>query len=193
MSKLINVEISSQIITCGNGFIPYQRNGPARYMVCTNATKDVIFAPLLPKGLTFIEGVIKGSPIGYFDRLRIRVTSGEASGYFYISCKESKGISYVANDRLTSVDAGFDRQTIYTNIPFTPIRFYTDCEYTKFTIHPELKDGLSFDEDLGLINGIYTGNEQSVEYTITAVYKDQTASTVIVLDYKSRNSFFQMM
>ena len=83
------------------------------------------------------------------------------------------------------MDAGFERQTIYTNVPFTPIRFYTDSEYKKITISPKLVDGLTFDEDLGQITGVYTGKEQTVEYTVTAVYNDQKASTVIVLDYKS--------
>ena len=91
------------------------------------------------------------------------------------------------------VDAGFDRLTIYTNIAFTPIRFYTDSEYKKITIYPKLTDGLSFDEDLGQISGVYTGKEQVVEYTVTAVYNDQTASTVIVLEYKSRSNYYQMM
>lgn len=63
----------------------------------------------------------------------------------------------------------------------------------KITIYPKLTDGLSFDEDLGQISGVYTGNEQVVEYTVTAVYNDQTASTVIVLEYKSRSNYYQMM
>ena len=107
--------------------------------------------------------------------------------------RERRRLIYIANDRLTKVDAGFDRQTIYTNIAFTPIRFYTDSEYKKITIYPKLTDGLSFDEDLGQISGVYTGKEQVVEYTVTAVYNDQTASTVIVLEYKSRSNYYQMM
>ena len=162
-------------------------------MVCTNATSDATFNPLLPKGLTYIEGIIKGSPIAYFDRFRIQITSGGLNGYFYISCYCFGQTWYIANDRLTKVDAGFDRQTIYTNIAFTPIRFYTDSEYKKITMYPKLTDGLSFDEDLGQISGVYTGKEQVVEYTVTAVYNDQTASTVIVLEYKSRSNYYQMM
>ena len=58
---------TSQVITCGSGNTPYQTNGEPRYYTCTNVTGGATFKPSLPKGLTFVEGVIKGGMIPKID------------------------------------------------------------------------------------------------------------------------------
>ena len=59
----------------------------AQYIVCDDFLKDVTFEPALPKGLSFIDGVVKGSPEGYFDRFKIKIISKENTGFFYINCR----------------------------------------------------------------------------------------------------------
>ena len=61
------------------------------YYVCDDFVKDVTFEPALPKGLTVIDGIIKGIPEGYFDRFRIKIKSGENVGFFYISGRVGLG------------------------------------------------------------------------------------------------------
>ena len=84
------------------------------------------------------------------------------------------------------MDAGFTKQTIYINTPFAPIRFYTDSDFSEFSISPEMSDGMKFDTDIGVLTGIYTGAAKSVVYTVKAMYKGEEASTTFTIDYKGR-------
>lgn len=182
--RVINTGAVSQLITCGNGFIPYEQNGPAKYMVCDNVTDDTRFVPGLPKGLTFIQGIIKGSPVDFFDKKRISVLTDHGTGYFYISCMFEWVHPTVASPSLTTVSAGMSKQVIYVNTPFSPIRFYTNCDVEGYEIAPAVSDGLSFDTTLGVLSGIYQGNEKTQEYTVTAKYKETMADTVITIEFK---------
>ena len=186
---VIAIGAVGQLITCGNGFIPYQQNGPDKYMVCDNVTDDTRFVPGLPKGLTFIQGIIKGSPVQRFDKKRITVLTDHGIGFFYISCMFGCVYSIVANPSLTTVSAGVSRQVIYVNTPFSPIHFYTDCNVDGYEITPSVSDGLSFDTSLGVLSGVYQGSEKTQQYTVVAKYKEMRAQTVITIEFKGGHSF----
>ena len=161
---------TSQVITCGSGNTPYQTNGEPRYYTCTNVTGGATFKPSLPKGLTFVEGVIKGTPEESFDTIRIHIKSDGKWGDWFISCMFSFFYSYLAHKKLTNVGIGFKSQIIYISVPFTPIRFFPNSHFESFRITPKITDGLVFDESLGVISGMYVGEEKTVEYTVTAIY-----------------------
>lgn len=153
-------------------------------MVCDNVTDDTRFVPGLPKGLTFVQGIIKGSPEEYFDKKRISVLTDHGTGFFYISCSFGWVHSTVASPSLTTVSAGMSKQVIYIDTPFSPIRFYTNCDVEGYEIDPPVSDGLSFDTTLGVLSGVYQGSEKTQEYTVTAKYKEMEAHTVITLVFK---------
>lgn len=73
---------------------------------------------------------------------------------------------------LTNVGVGFDNQVLFINTPFEAIRCFPNSHYSSFQITPKLSDGLEFNESLGVISGVYTGEEKTVEYSITAFAND---------------------
>lgn len=78
--------VENQGIQCGSGYTAYQTNGEDQYYVCTNVTEKSIFTPSLPRGLTLVDGVIKGTPKRSFDDLRIRIQTDSLRGDWFLTC-----------------------------------------------------------------------------------------------------------
>ena len=74
--------------------------------------------------------------------------------------------------------------TIFINSDIAPIRCFADSYVEKYTIQPMLPDGISFDESKGIISGHYSGEAQSIIYTISATNQYNTIQTTIQINYQ---------
>lgn len=178
------IVVGEGVVTCGSeteGWIP----GVAKTVRCTGAGSLPNIDPALPEGMVLTGYAVNGSPKYPFTRNVFTITSGEDTGYLYISCKRFSLSSYgLANWKLTKLECGVQTQVIYKDLAFTPIHCAPDSAVNSFSIQPNLPSGLSFNEETGTLSGVYTGEPQKVTYTITATYNETSVSQTVTLDYR---------
>tara|TARA_B100001778_G_scaffold37974_1_gene27529 strand:- start:1704 stop:4598 length:2895 start_codon:yes stop_codon:yes gene_type:complete len=130
--------------------------------------------PSIPNGLSFIEGIISGTPLSIQNRSQYTIWANNSGG------------SMVAYINITVLD-------IIPEISYTPVNMTLTNDtmmsdwlpvnlggpIVTWSISPQLSPGLSFNESTGLINGTPTEVRSLVVYTVSATNSGGTATTQI--------------
>lgn len=85
---------------------------------------------------------------------------------------------------LTSVSLGFTERTLFIGAPFLPIQILVDGYVSNFVISPNLPSGLVLDSQHRLISGVYSGEEMTQTYELTAVNNEDSVSAVFTLSFE---------
>ncbi len=130
--------------------------------------------PEQPLGLTFLDGVLSGTPEAIQDKTQ------------YIVWANNSGGSIMAYLNITVLDIVPEISYNPVNLTLTNDTMMSDWLPVNFggpiltwSISPQLSPGLTFNESTGLINGTPTEVRSLIQYTVSATNSGGTATTQI--------------
>lgn len=172
---LLYIAAQSATIVCAPGNFKLRRGVLLSPVInCTNVNRGQV-SPRLPTGLTMSNsGVISGTP-----------TENQPLTIHTITAFGNSGtVNFTVYEAPTHVSAGFESMVIYKNMPIMPIRITSDSDLDSVTIEPNLPSGLSFNPTTFEITGTYTGDPQSVTYTVVGTNDLGQKSGSMTLNYQ---------
>ena len=91
---------------------------------------------------------------------------------------------YLVSYPSTTLSLGFTERTLFIGAPFLPIQILVDGYVSNFVISPNLPSGLVLDSQHRQISGVYSGEEMSQTYELTAVNNRDSISAVFTLSFE---------